>query len=37
MKQNEEDKAVRHPKDDLLREDRIPHIWCPGCGIGRIP
>ncbi len=24
----------RHPKDELLREDRIPHIWCPGCGIG---
>ena len=24
----------RHPKDKLLREDRIPHIWCPGCGIG---
>lgn len=25
---------VRHPLDDLLRTDRIPHIWCPGCGIG---
>ncbi|MBC8416475.1 MAG: 2-oxoacid:ferredoxin oxidoreductase subunit beta, partial [Candidatus Cloacimonetes bacterium] len=23
-----------HPMDDLLRMDRIPHIWCPGCGIG---
>jgi 2-oxoglutarate ferredoxin oxidoreductase subunit beta len=23
-----------HPKDQLLRQDRIPHIWCPGCGIG---
>lgn len=23
-----------HPLDDLLRKDRIPHIWCPGCGIG---
>ena len=23
-----------HPLDDLLRIDRIPHIWCPGCGIG---
>ncbi|MBW1797442.1 MAG: 2-oxoacid:ferredoxin oxidoreductase subunit beta [Deltaproteobacteria bacterium] len=23
-----------HPIDDLLRIDRIPHIWCPGCGIG---
>jgi 2-oxoglutarate ferredoxin oxidoreductase subunit beta len=24
----------RHPMDDLLREDRLPHIWCSGCGIG---
>ncbi len=23
-----------HPYDELLRTDRIPHIWCPGCGIG---
>lgn len=23
-----------HPKDVLLRGSRIPHIWCPGCGIG---
>jgi 2-oxoglutarate ferredoxin oxidoreductase subunit beta len=23
-----------HPLDGLLRIDRIPHIWCPGCGIG---
>lgn len=23
-----------HPMEDLLRMDRIPHIWCPGCGIG---
>jgi 2-oxoglutarate ferredoxin oxidoreductase subunit beta len=23
-----------HPLDDILRTDRIPHIWCPGCGIG---
>jgi 2-oxoglutarate ferredoxin oxidoreductase subunit beta len=23
-----------HPVEDLLRMDRIPHIWCPGCGIG---
>jgi 2-oxoglutarate ferredoxin oxidoreductase subunit beta len=26
--------ASRHPKDFLLREDRLPHIWCPTCGIG---
>jgi 2-oxoglutarate ferredoxin oxidoreductase subunit beta len=24
----------KHPLDALLRTDRIPHIWCPGCGIG---
>jgi len=24
----------RHPMDNLLREDRIPHIWCSGCGLG---
>jgi 2-oxoglutarate ferredoxin oxidoreductase subunit beta len=29
-----EAKADHHPEDELLREDRIPHIWCPGCGIG---
>ncbi|TAK21197.1 MAG: 2-oxoacid:ferredoxin oxidoreductase subunit beta [Chloroflexota bacterium] len=23
-----------HPADGLLRADRLPHIWCPGCGIG---
>lgn len=23
-----------HPLNKYLREDRIPHIWCPGCGIG---
>ena len=27
-------KQPRHPLDGLLRTDRIPHIWCPGCGIG---
>ncbi|MCP3955499.1 MAG: 2-oxoacid:ferredoxin oxidoreductase subunit beta [Desulfobacterales bacterium] len=27
-------KPSAHPLDDLLRTDRIPHIWCPGCGIG---
>ena len=27
-------KQIDHPLDDLLRTDRIPHIWCPGCGIG---
>lgn len=23
-----------HPQDALLRTERIPHIWCSGCGIG---
>jgi len=26
----------RHPRDSLLRQDRLPHIWCPGCGLGRV-
>ena len=25
-----------HPMDELLRVERIPHIWCPGCGIGTV-
>jgi hypothetical protein len=25
---------ARHPMDDLLRTERLPHIWCPGCGLG---
>src|SRR3990172_1903024 len=23
-----------HPIEDWLRNERMPHIWCPGCGIG---
>jgi len=26
--------APKNPVEDLLRTDRMPHIWCPGCGIG---
>jgi len=26
--------AQQHPRDWLLRQDRLPHIWCPTCGIG---
>ena len=26
--------AKYHPLDKYLRADRIPHIWCPGCGLG---
>lgn len=25
-----------HPMDAYLRKDRLPHIWCPGCGLGII-
>ncbi len=25
-----------HPADEFLRQDRIPHIWCPGCSLGSI-
>ncbi len=25
---------IVHPMEDLLRMDRIPHIWCSGCGLG---
>ncbi len=28
--------AVAHPIDAYLRVDRLPHIWCPGCGIGSV-
>ncbi|MCL5036160.1 MAG: 2-oxoacid:ferredoxin oxidoreductase subunit beta [Chloroflexi bacterium] len=24
----------RHPLDDYIRPGRLPHIWCPGCGLG---
>lgn len=30
------DASVSHPLEDLLRSDRLPHIWCPGCGIGAV-
>lgn len=26
----------RNPMEQFLRMDRIPHIWCPGCGIGTV-
>jgi 2-oxoglutarate ferredoxin oxidoreductase subunit beta len=26
----------KNPIEDFLRMDRIPHIWCPGCGIGTV-
>ncbi len=27
-------RTARHVRDDLLRAERLPNIWCPGCGIG---
>jgi 2-oxoglutarate ferredoxin oxidoreductase subunit beta len=27
---------LAHPLDELIRTDRIPHIWCTGCGIGTV-
>jgi 2-oxoglutarate ferredoxin oxidoreductase subunit beta len=26
--------AVTNPVESFLRTERMPHIWCPGCGIG---
>jgi 2-oxoglutarate ferredoxin oxidoreductase subunit beta len=27
---------IAHPMEELLRMDRIPHIWCPTCGLGTV-
>jgi 2-oxoglutarate ferredoxin oxidoreductase subunit beta len=26
--------TLENPVEQFLRTERIPHIWCPGCGIG---
>ena len=26
--------TIENPVEPFLRMDRMPHIWCPGCGIG---
>jgi 2-oxoglutarate ferredoxin oxidoreductase subunit beta len=26
--------SIQNPVEPFLRMDRMPHIWCPGCGIG---
>ena len=26
--------SARNPRNQYLRTDRMPHIWCPGCGLG---
>jgi 2-oxoglutarate/2-oxoacid ferredoxin oxidoreductase subunit beta len=31
-----EDGKLQNPVEDFLRMDRIPHIWCSGCGIGTV-
>jgi 2-oxoglutarate ferredoxin oxidoreductase subunit beta len=28
--------SEKHPLEDYLRVERLPHIWCPGCGLGVI-
>jgi 2-oxoglutarate ferredoxin oxidoreductase subunit beta len=30
----QEENQCTHPDDVFLRPGRIPHIWCPGCGLG---
>ena len=27
-------RAEHHLNDDVIRSERLPNIWCPGCGIG---
>ena len=27
-------RRTQNPVVPFLRKDRMPHIWCPGCGIG---
>jgi 2-oxoglutarate ferredoxin oxidoreductase subunit beta len=38
LKQKEDVKpeltAAEHPATKYLREERLPHIWCSGCGLG---
>jgi 2-oxoglutarate/2-oxoacid ferredoxin oxidoreductase subunit beta len=29
-----ETKVQHHINDDIIRSERLPNIWCPGCGIG---
>jgi 2-oxoglutarate ferredoxin oxidoreductase subunit beta len=34
VEQLEVGKDIANPVMPYLRQERIPHIWCPGCGIG---
>jgi len=36
MSAKEKPVATSHPQDEMLRTERFPHIWCPGCGIGSV-
>ncbi len=36
LKISEETARDNHPLEEYLRVDRLPHIWCPGCGLGVI-
>ena len=36
MRDEKQSEEVKNPIEDFLRMDRIPHIWCPGCGIGTV-
>ncbi|HVO67896.1 MAG TPA: thiamine pyrophosphate-dependent enzyme [Syntrophales bacterium] len=37
MKNNKAKKIIPpHPMEALLRSERLPHIWCAGCGIGTV-
>jgi 2-oxoglutarate ferredoxin oxidoreductase subunit beta len=29
-------KQAVHPLEELIRTERLPHIWCPGCGVGTV-
>lgn len=33
---NVKEKQPVHPLEELIRTERLPHIWCPGCGIGTV-
>jgi len=36
MSAKKKERILPHPQDGLLRTDRLPHIWCAGCGIGTV-
>ncbi|MCK4699329.1 MAG: hypothetical protein KAT38_03305 [Bacteroidales bacterium] len=36
MSNKEKLEEAKNPMEDFLRMDRIPHIWCSGCGIGTV-